>query len=224
MADDQEQQPTAAKDDEAAVALVSDFEREVIDPLGAAFATIEIAIGEFEAKCDRERYTPSGKDPVGLTYADARNFQAAANKVETALRRLAVRYRDDIVAARLEAQERAQEPFNGKERSMLRTAVEVYAGMLGKTADRLVAMNRHKEARSIKSDVGTLSRRIAPLFAEQHELEAEDGPLFAGGKERVTGAMEPVEPKVDPETGEILEPGDETPGAPDDAGDDDGED
>ncbi|MGD9525039.1 MAG: hypothetical protein AB7N73_16240 [Gemmatimonadales bacterium] len=171
---------------EETVPLTIDLEREVLETLESAYNELVIAIDEYESVCEEEQKQPSGKEAIGLTYRDARNMQAVTGALETRVRRLGQRYREDLVEAHADAARRAQEPFTGKERSMLRTAITGYGEALTKEAKRLQDMSRDNEARALLGDAAVLLERIRPLFAEQHEFKGEHGPLFAGGVPRVT--------------------------------------
>jgi hypothetical protein len=171
---------------------ITDLEFEVLDTLDRGYDELLIAIEEYETKVADEQRQPDGAEAIGLTYRDAQTMQGIARGLETRVRRLGERYREDLIDAREEASRRAQEPFTGKERAMLRVAITNYGEMLTKGAKRLQDMSRDAEARALLGDAAVLLERIRPLFAEQHELKTEHGPLFAGGVARVTDAEDPA--------------------------------
>lgn len=179
--------PASEHPDDDAVVPVTEQERGVLATLEVAYRELAVAIEEYENACAKGGKQPEGTDSIMLTYRDAKNLQVTASALETGVRVLAARYRDDLVAAMEEAALRAQEPFTGRERGMLRVAIKQYAEALTSESGRLAKLERGNESRTLLGDAATLADRILPLFQEQLRMPGIDQePLFGGGVARVT--------------------------------------
>lgn len=192
----EQEQDTETKDDR----LTIDLERAVVTTLAGVFNELEASLAEFEETATRgEGGELDGAAPIGFTYADAKHTLEMVNAVERTIRQLGQRYREDVEAAIADAAARAQEPFTGKERSMVRTAIAGYADDLTKEGKKLQGMNREAEARSLLNDAAVLTDRIQPLFSDQLHLSGDNGPLFAGGEPMATKAPAKAESDEDGE-------------------------